>query len=165
MQKLIVMRGLPSSGKSTRAKILAGENGLVFSTDDFFYQVEESFAPNKYSFNPNRLGEAHRWNQRRAFEAMESGVEVVVIDNTNTTKKEPKPYIEKAQELGISFFIEEPDSPHWVEMRPVFEHKKAEDVKKWSAFLANLSKKTHNVPQQAIERMFNRWQEFSVEDF
>jgi adenylate kinase family enzyme len=30
------MRGLPGSGKSTKAKVLAGEQGVIFSTDDFF---------------------------------------------------------------------------------------------------------------------------------
>jgi NEDD4-binding protein 2 len=34
--KLILMRGLPGSGKSTLAKKLAGENGVIYSTDDFF---------------------------------------------------------------------------------------------------------------------------------
>lgn len=35
-KKLILMRGLPGSGKSTLAKKLAGANGVVYSTDDFF---------------------------------------------------------------------------------------------------------------------------------
>jgi adenylate kinase family enzyme len=35
-KKLFLMRGLPGSGKSTLAKNLAGANGVVYSTDDFF---------------------------------------------------------------------------------------------------------------------------------
>lgn len=30
------MRGLPGSGKSTKAKKIAGELGVIYSTDDFF---------------------------------------------------------------------------------------------------------------------------------
>ena len=33
---LILMRGVPGSGKSTKAKLLAGNKGVVYSTDDFF---------------------------------------------------------------------------------------------------------------------------------
>ena len=33
-QVLIVMRGIPGSGKSTKAKQLAGANGVIHSTDD-----------------------------------------------------------------------------------------------------------------------------------
>lgn len=41
------MRGLPGSGKSTTAKKLAGSEGVVYSTDDFFmvkgkYQYDSS---------------------------------------------------------------------------------------------------------------------------
>jgi adenylate kinase family enzyme len=44
------MRGLPGSGKSTKAKELAGEQGLVFSTDDFF------MVNGKYIFDPKMIG-------------------------------------------------------------------------------------------------------------
>lgn len=33
---IILMRGVPGSGKSTKAKKLAGTSGIVYSTDDFF---------------------------------------------------------------------------------------------------------------------------------
>ena len=35
-KKLIIMRGLPGSGKSTKDKQL-GEGGTILSTDDFWY--------------------------------------------------------------------------------------------------------------------------------
>lgn len=35
-KKLVIMRGLPGSGKSTLAKKIAGNSGVVYSTDDFF---------------------------------------------------------------------------------------------------------------------------------
>jgi len=51
------MRGLPGSGKSTLAKKLAGENGLVYSTDDFFY------VNGQYIFDGKMIPEYHRKNQ------------------------------------------------------------------------------------------------------
>ncbi|KAJ7995138.1 hypothetical protein DPEC_G00241450 [Dallia pectoralis] len=58
---LILMRGAPGSGKSTRARELlsTGSNGLVLSTDDYFSQE------NGYLYDPGLLGEAHNWNQIR----------------------------------------------------------------------------------------------------
>lgn len=35
------MRGVPGSGKSTKAKKLAGSNGVIYSTDDFFMKNGE----------------------------------------------------------------------------------------------------------------------------
>jgi adenylate kinase family enzyme len=61
---LILMRGLPGSGKSTKAKILAGEKGLVFSTDDFF------MVGDKYVFDPQMIGEYHERNYERTVVAI-----------------------------------------------------------------------------------------------
>lgn len=73
---LIIMRGLPGSGKSTLAHKL-GEHGVVYSTDDFF-MVE-----GKYIYNSQKIAEYHNKNQQRTKEAMEKGVAIVVVDNTN----------------------------------------------------------------------------------
>ena len=35
-RRIVIMRGLPGSGKSTRAKKIADNYGIIFSTDDFF---------------------------------------------------------------------------------------------------------------------------------
>jgi adenylate kinase family enzyme len=47
---LILMRGLPGSGKSTKAQILAGKDGLIFSTDDFF------MVNGKYVYDAKMIG-------------------------------------------------------------------------------------------------------------
>jgi adenylate kinase family enzyme len=47
------MRGLPGSGKSTKAKKIAGNFGVIFSTDDFF------MVNGKYTYNPQMIGEYH----------------------------------------------------------------------------------------------------------
>ena len=165
--RLIILRGLPWSGKSYRAKELAGKDGLIFSTDEYWYKIEDGKNPNIYSFNPNKLKQAHEWNQHRAKEAIQRGKPLIIIDNTNVRKSEPKPYIEMGLVCDYEIMIEEPTSAHWLELRPLLsdKNKNSANLKKWAAFLAKGSKETHNVPQEAIERMMFRWEYFSINDF
>ena len=59
------MRGLPGSGKSTKAKKIAGHFGIVYSTDDFYMVNGE------YKYDPKMIGEYHEKNFKRTVEAME----------------------------------------------------------------------------------------------
>ncbi|KFM79782.1 NEDD4-binding protein 2-like 2, partial [Stegodyphus mimosarum] len=68
---LIILRGLPGSGKSSLARKMKF-SGAVFSTDDFFYKK------GKYVFDPNQLTEAHAWNKIRTRNALEKGVTPVI---------------------------------------------------------------------------------------
>ncbi|KAM9301167.1 NEDD4-binding protein 2-like 2 isoform 2-T2 [Morus bassanus] len=58
---LLILRGLPGSGKTTLSRILLGQSrdGIVFSTDDYFRQQDG------YTYNAAQLGDAHDWNQKR----------------------------------------------------------------------------------------------------
>lgn len=62
---LILMRGLPGSGKSTFARELLSTrtSGLVLSTDDYFSQEKG------YLYDSSLLGIAHDWNQNRGTDA------------------------------------------------------------------------------------------------
>jgi hypothetical protein len=84
---------------------------------------------------------------------------LIIVDNTNTTASEPKPYVDYAHINGYDIRIEEPTSPQWLEIRPLLlakkDNKKA--IKEWAVKLAEGSKETHNVPFYAIERMMFRW--------
>lgn len=44
------MRGLPGSGKSTKAKKIAGSQGVVYSTDDFF------MVKGQYVYDGSKIG-------------------------------------------------------------------------------------------------------------
>lgn len=159
-KKLIVMRGLPWTGKSTRAKELAGETGLIYSTDEYWYKIRKPEEPEKYSFNPRYLGDAHHWNQKRAHRSIELGEPLIIIDNTNTTAGEAKAYVEYAVCQDYKICIEEPTSPRWLEIHDLLLDKKANKkrLKEWAAELAEGSKETHNVPAWSIERMMWRWE-------
>ncbi|KAJ8342628.1 hypothetical protein SKAU_G00325560 [Synaphobranchus kaupii] len=83
------MRGLPGSGKTHLARHMMenyGNSGEVLSTDDYFIN-------GRYYFDYSRLKWAHERNQERAEEAMNNGVHPIIIDNTNITRRDMKPYI------------------------------------------------------------------------
>lgn len=159
VKELVIMRGLPSSGKSYRAKELAGEIGVVLSTDEYFYKLVEPEFPEKYSFRPNHIGFAHKWNQVRAQKLIEEGHPLVIIDNTNTTPSEPKAYVQYAVAQDYTVRFEEPTSPWWLEHAPLFLDKRAnkDKLKEFALFLAKKSEESHSVPAWALEKMLWRW--------
>ncbi|XP_061575678.1 NEDD4-binding protein 2-like 2 isoform X2 [Cololabis saira] len=82
---LILMRGLPGSGKTTLAR-------------------------DGYRYDPGLLGSAHEWNQSRAEDALHDGRSPVIIDNTNLQAWEMKPYVRMALKRGYKVDFCEPDT-------------------------------------------------------
>lgn len=132
---LILMRGLPGSGKSTRARELlsTGPSGIVLSTDDYFAHGEG------YRYEPSLLGAAHEWNQRRAKDALFDGRSPVIIDNTNLQAWEMKPYVQMALERGYKVHFCEPETS-------------------WKFDSYELERRNkHGVPQEKILQMLERF--------
>lgn len=123
---MIIMRGLPGSGKSTRARDFGGQ---VFSTDDFF--VEDGV----YRFDPKKIAINHAANQERVRAACIQGISPVVVDNTNTQKWEARPYVHLARLYGYLVRFVEADTP-W-----------ARDAEALAA------RNVHGVTREGIERM------------
>lgn len=102
-QELIVLRGIPGSGKSTVSKKRVG-NGIIHSTDDlieatgdydgYFKKMVESGDWSEHS-------RMHNKNFLNAKKSMEDGITPVIIDNTNIKASEPKKYVEAALEMGM----------------------------------------------------------------
>lgn len=137
MRKLIIMRGLPGSGKSTKARALAEQHGgQVFSTDDYFVGAD-----GVYRFDGKRIAAAHEWNQERARSAMRDGVPCVIIDNTNTQAWEAREYCVAGTFHAYEIEFCEADTP-WAFDPPVLAQKNA-----------------HGCPLEAIERMLDRWED------
>lgn len=84
MKRVIIMRGIPGSGKSTQAKKYGG---LVLSADNYFIGPD-----GVYRFNPARIGDAHTACMRGFLDAIELEHPIIVVDNTNTTLMELNPY-------------------------------------------------------------------------
>ena len=103
-QQLILLRGIPGSGKSTMAKSLV-VYGIIHSTDDlieatgdyrgFFTKMIESgdFAD---------LSRMHSKNLSNAIKSMGDGITPCIIDNTCLRVREMSDYIKAALELGYS---------------------------------------------------------------
>ena len=103
-QELIVCRGIPGSGKSTKAKTLVKE-GIIHSTDN----VIESKGDYKLFFETmiassdfTELSRAHSTNLKNAIKSMTEGISPVIVDNTNIKANESKAYVVKALEMGYA---------------------------------------------------------------
>lgn len=131
MPTCVILRGLPGSGKSTvAAKLVNGDDGKICSADDYFCFAGE------YRFKKEDLGKAHD----SCFEHFKWLITVksspIVVDNTNTTEKEYKRYVDYAKERGYEVTIQT------VETDLTDEELAARNV--------------HSVPVETIRRMRER---------
>jgi predicted kinase len=91
MKQLILLRGLPGSGKSTFAKTLGG---IHIEADQYFMQDGE------YKFDASKLKQAHNWCKLRVEHSMEDGVDKITVSNTFTQEWEMDAYFELAEKYG-----------------------------------------------------------------
>uniref|UniRef100_F1KV99 NEDD4-binding protein n=1 Tax=Ascaris suum TaxID=6253 RepID=F1KV99_ASCSU len=102
---LLLMRGVPGSGKSYLAReLLAGTNGVVHSTDNYF--VENGV----YTFDANKLQEFHLRNLKEAKNAMSNGIKPIIIDNTNIYARHMQAYITQAVKFLYEVYFVEPQT-------------------------------------------------------
>ena len=83
---MILIRGLPSSGKSTFAARFRGLGGCHYEADDYF---RGEFGG--YEFDPSKLSEAHSECQIDAKECLMNKLDVIVA-NTFSQRWELEPY-------------------------------------------------------------------------
>lgn len=140
---LILMRGLPGSGKSYLAKQIIDRgigypncSDFILSTDDYFVDQRTG----RYVYDRLKLTQAHEWNHQRAYKTMSEGISPVIIDNTNLQAWEMKPYAMMAVNFGYSVEIVEPFT-HWA-----FNDKE----------LAR--RNLHEVPKIKIKEMLERYE-------
>jgi predicted kinase len=138
---MMILRGVSGSGKSTYAQRVMSRLGRMFhyttvkcSADDFFMVKGE------YKFNPRMLGRAHEFSKDKARKALRGGIDLVVIDNTNTQAWEYEPYVTMAKDNGY---------------RVVFRV-----IGKFDSVSLDLyaTRNTHGVPREAINRMASRFE-------
>ena len=104
---IIIMRGLPGSGKSTKAKSIMdyhlsiGINCIICSTDNFFMINGE------YKFVPEQLEYNHKLNINQFKTNCARVTKIIIVDNTNTTWKEINPYVDIGHMYGYNIYIVE----------------------------------------------------------
>jgi predicted kinase len=123
---VLLMRGIPGSGKSTEAKRWASlvTGTPIFSVDNYMYEGGRAF-------NPFLLERCHEQCRADFKKALEARTPLVIIDNTNTKLSSLMPYIQLIEQQGYGFTV-------------VQFHVKPSDV---------LERNTHDVPLPTLERM------------
>ena len=149
MKRLILIRGLPGSGKTTFAKFLFHNLDLdvdatICAADDYFYDEEGN-----YNFDSKQLYNAHLSCQQNVEIAMQRGhgmyvdylngdlqyepESVVIVHNTTTAPKEIKTYMDLASTYGYEVTSLITENRH-----------------------GNSS--VHNVPEETMQRMRDRFE-------
>lgn len=96
---IILLRGLPGSGKSTLGDIIlfspTNTDSEVLSADNYF--TDEN---GNYNFDATKLKEAHSQCQFLCSEKMKNGVSRIVVANTFTQDWEMDAYYNMAERYG-----------------------------------------------------------------
>jgi len=130
---LIILRGLPGSGKSTFARLMWSEY-TICEADQYWYDKEGN-----YNFDASKLRQAHEWCQAKVRQFMEDNTlndqfyREIVVSNTSTTEKELQPYLDLANEFGYKVVSLVVENRHG-------------------------NSNVHNVPQETLQKMKDRFQ-------
>ena len=140
MKTVIIIRGLPGSGKSRYAVQLSEkhETSIVCSADHFFETTVTTSGGHpykEYRFDPTKLPEAHSECFKGFLDALMKGYEYIIVDNTNIHRWEFQNYEIPAIISGYEVKIVE------------FRAETIEDVK------ICIRRNTHGVPQNVIANM------------
>jgi predicted kinase len=108
-RSLILIRGLPGSGKSALALLLSEEGAYpVYSIDSYF--TDESTGEYRFDYRENHLAYAQCESNTR--NALRCGVTKVFVDNTFTLEWELEPYFLLAAEFGYRVFTVTVENRH-----------------------------------------------------
>lgn len=138
---LVIMRGIPGSGKSTLSNKLVKE-GVIHSTDTLIEATGDyngffkKMIDNK-DFKP--LQRMHSLNNKNVKESIDAGISPIILDNTNIKANEPKDLVMYALKSG-------------------YANENIEFVEVGTAGLtteALAERNTHGVPLDKINKMVN----------
>ena len=164
--RVYLMRGLPSSGKSTTARSLAGPEGVVCETDAYFFTHVGS-DPDRFDYRAELMDTARSWNFQRFCEAVDARRSPVVVDRGNALSLETQRYARYAVDAGYHVQLAEPDSDHWAEIRVLlrYRHLTQPALDEWADRLAVMNRRSHRVPAETIRRWMSKWKaDLTVED-
>lgn len=136
-KKLIILRGLPGSGKSEVAKRFVG-NGIIHSTDDFF------IIDGVYAFDESNVSKFHYFNFLNSIRSMQRGLSPIIIDNTNIVASDCMDYVEVGKAYGYEIIVVEPSAD-------------------WAFDIEELMKRnTHGVSRETMVDMLEKYEKPEV---
>ena len=135
--KLTLIRGIPGSGKTTRAEELMDGDTEHFEADMFFEEFNRETGELEYCFDKKFIGDAHIWCQGNAAAALFNGSDVIV-SNTSIYISDIYTYYDIAERYGAEFEIINCTGDY---------------------------KNTHNVPKKVLERMKSYFKVITTEEF
>ena len=94
MAQLVIIRGVPGSGKSTMARLNYPDHVLV-EADMFFVGPD-----GEYRYDPAKIKDAHAWCRRMVRSLLDDGRKVVVA-NTFTRRWEYEPYLSMCDDVEV----------------------------------------------------------------
>jgi len=104
---MIIVRGLPGSGKSFLVKQIKLQypQSVSCSADDFF------MVDGKYDFQVKNLQKAHSYSQSTCEKYCREDKCLIIIDNTNVKRWEMAPYYSMAEKFRYLVVLVEPRTP------------------------------------------------------
>ena len=96
MKELILLRGLPGSGKSAVAELIGAKGaGYAHYEADMYFMKD-----GEYKFNPAEIKLAHNWCMIQTEKAMADDTSIIIVSNTFTQEWEMEDYYKLAETYG-----------------------------------------------------------------
>lgn len=149
---VLLMRGLPSSGKSFLARELAVD-GVLCETDRYLRE------PSLLERDECSMEEARQANLNRFKQALVEGQTPIVVDRGNGLNEETYAYVVAALEYGYDVRLVEPDSPWWREIRTLLRYRPETlpILEAWATALARINESTNGVSRETILDWLDGW--------
>ena len=128
-----IVRGVPGSGKSTTARHLAGDSGVVHAVDDLHTDKNGHFW-----WDDSLVNELYQKNFEAFTRSCQKGIPVVVCDNINVTREEYQKYIDCAGQHGYITSTVVLSKPSAIEAA---------------------QRNKHSVTIEQIQDMYDRWED------